>query len=412
MPNLPRAPGTLAVALLAIPAIAGAQSEDDQRAIEEAIAADRRDKDDDKDKDNDKVEDNSPPPADPVTRLVQALNLELSLIFDGALSVFSVREPLQLGGHDPSRTGFTFQQLELHTQAAVDPYFRFETNIVFAPFGVEVEEAFATTASLPWNLQVRAGQFLSRFGRQNPTHPHTWSFADQPLVLGRFFGSEGSRGLGLELSWLTPLPWYVELIGAASDATGECCARSFRGADDPGIDGLEDFLYTTGLRQFLPFGSDWSLQTGISAQFGPNSAGNGNRTEIYGADLYLRWRPVDSPRRTAVSVQLEGLFRTRQVPDEVLQDFGGYVHVVWNIDPRWEIGARYEVVGGERADPLDPEWTRARHRTAVQVTFHPSHFSRLRLQGNFDDPRWRDEPIWAGILALELLAGAHGAHSY
>ena len=54
----------------------------------------------------------------------------------------------------------------------VDPYFRFDSNLVFSQFGVEIEEAYATTLDLPANLQVRAGQFLTRFGRINATHPH------------------------------------------------------------------------------------------------------------------------------------------------------------------------------------------------------------------------------------------------
>jgi len=39
---------------------------------------------------------------------------------------------------------------------------------------VEVEEAFMQTTSLPFNLQLKAGQFFAAFGRLNPTHPHTW----------------------------------------------------------------------------------------------------------------------------------------------------------------------------------------------------------------------------------------------
>ena len=37
---------------------------------------------------------------------------------------------------------------------------------------VELEEAIMTTRSLPKGLQLKAGQFLTEFGRINPTHPH------------------------------------------------------------------------------------------------------------------------------------------------------------------------------------------------------------------------------------------------
>lgn len=155
---------------------------------------------------------------------------------------------------------------------------------------------------------------MTKFGRLNNTHPHSWSFLDQPLVNGKFFGGESSRGLGGELSWLSPLPWFVELIGSATMAAGECCARSFYGGQDPGVEGIDDLLYTTALKQFFPLGSEVSLLWGLSGQFGPNPTGLGNRTEIYGTDIFLRWRPVDSMNRMAVSLQAELMLRRRQIP--------------------------------------------------------------------------------------------------
>jgi hypothetical protein len=346
-----------------------------------------------------------------VSAVTDALNLELAVILDVALAYFS-NEPLQLGGHDPGRTGFTFQGLELSIGGSIDPFLRFDSNIVFAPFGVEVEEAYVTSLALPWGLQVRAGQFLTRFGRINAMHPHAWHFADQALPIGKMLGSEGNRGLGLELSWLTPLPWFVELVASANDAAGECCARSFFGADDPGIRGLDDFLYTLALEQFFPFDEDWSLYFGLSTQLGPNSTGNDNRTEIYGTDLYLRWRPVASTTREALSLQIEGLLRARQIPRDSLVDWGMYAQLVYEFALRWEVGARFEAVSGVEGDPLDPEWTELRTRTAVQATFYPSHFSRVRLQGSWDHPTYLEEDVFSVFLNLEVLAGAHGAHEY
>ena len=75
---------------------------------------------------------------------------------------------------------------------------------------------------LPHSLQARAGQFLTRFGRLNPTHPHTWDLVDQPFALGRVFGSEGNRGAGVELSWLTPLSWYGAATSRLKLGTAVC----------------------------------------------------------------------------------------------------------------------------------------------------------------------------------------------
>ena len=71
-----------------------------------------------------------------------------------------------------------------------------------------------------------AGQYFTRFGRQNWQHPHQWDFADQPVILNRIFGPDGLRGPGAQLSWLAPTPFYLEFIGSAQQAQGEI-ATSF-----------------------------------------------------------------------------------------------------------------------------------------------------------------------------------------
>jgi hypothetical protein len=345
----------------------------------------------------------------PVSSALQSLNPDIAVILDAAGAAYSVNNPMETGGHDPSLPGFNLQALELNLAAAVDPYFRFDGNLVFSLEGVEVEEAYATALALPGSLQLRAGQFLNRFGRINPTHPHQWSFVDQPLVIGKFFGTDGSRGVGVEASWLAPLPWYVELVGSATMPGGDCCARSFL-PEGVTPDSAKDLVGTFAAKQFFPFGDDWSLLWGLSSQVGVNGADR--LTAIEGTDLYLRFRPVASTAREAVSLQVEALHRSRAQEPERLSDWGGYAQAVWNADPRWETGVRAEYVSGTPGDPLDPFWTTGRTRYAAQGTFYPSHFSRVRLQLAVDDAGWLDHPTFAAFLALEVAAGAHGAHAY
>src|SRR5256712_11019439 len=115
----------------------------------------------------------------------------MNISFDGlfALAYSSGREPnnVEVGDHDPQQRGFNARNTELAFDGAVDPYFEGFANIVFKldndnETEVEVEEAFMQTTSLPYNLQLKAGQFFAAFGRLNPTHPHTCDFADTPLV--------------------------------------------------------------------------------------------------------------------------------------------------------------------------------------------------------------------------------------
>ena len=344
-------------------------------------------------------------------RVFQSLNPDISFIADFALSAFTTDTPLQLGAHDPQRTGFTFQQLEMAVSAAVDPYFRFDANIVFAEFGVEVEEAYGTTLALPAGLQARAGQFLTRFGRINATHPHSWLFMDQPLVIGKMFGAEGNRGVGIELSWLSPLPWYVEVLGSISDAAGEATARSFYGPTDLGVNDPRDFQFTTAIKQFFPLDDNWSLMWGLSAASGPNSTGQDNRSNLFGTDIYLKYRPITQGSYFILSLEAEGIVRLRQVPQERLTDFGSYTQLFSRFARRWGAAVRYEYVSGELNDYLDPEWTEARQRVSSNVTFWPTEFSRLRLQHNYDRPQWRDD-FHAVMLNVEFVVGSHGAHRF
>ncbi len=180
------------------------------------------------------------------------VQVELSGVLDFAGAYFSTDEPLESGAHDPNHTGFNLQQFEVSLGGAVDPYFRLDSHIVFAEEEIDLEEAYATTLGLPLGRRLCFGKFLTRFGRMNATHLHTWEFVDQPFELGRLFGGEGSRGLGVELSVLLPLPWSIELVASATEATGEESARSFYGAEDPEIDSPSDLLYTTAIKLILP----------------------------------------------------------------------------------------------------------------------------------------------------------------
>jgi hypothetical protein len=384
-------------------------SDEELAEIEAALAEDAEATESDE-ADEDEDEEN------PVAAAIQSLNPDLSLVTDVALAWFSDEDrALQTGGHDPTVNGFNLQEVEMSLGASVDPYFRFDSHIVFGLFGVEVEEAYATTLDLPAGFQARAGQFLTRFGRINATHPHAWDFVDQPFAIGRVFGGEGNRGLGLEVSWLSPLPWYVELVVSASMADGEATARSFFGAQNLGVDDPSDFEYVGAIKQFWPLGDDWSLFVGLSGAFGPNPTGRHNRSDVYGADLYLKYRPIGEESTTVVSFQTEWIYRRRQILGDVIDDLSGYSQLFWRFAKEWAAAVRYELgtpAGEPGTDYLDPEWTENRHRATANVSFWPTEFSRFRLQGSIDFPLWLDEPIYAGFFAAEFVIGAHGAHEF
>ncbi|MFA6547203.1 MAG: hypothetical protein WCS99_22490, partial [Limisphaerales bacterium] len=168
-------------------------------------------------------------PGDPVG-LVRAGQSYLNMSLDGLFAVGGSTAgdlgALQPGGHDPNQRGFSVQNVEAVFEGMVDPYFRGQANLIYQLDATgssvfELEEAYLESLSLPGNLQLKAGQFFTEFGRLNPTHPHAWSFVDQPLVNGRMFGADGLRNPGARLSWLLPTPFYSELSFTMQNGQGE-----------------------------------------------------------------------------------------------------------------------------------------------------------------------------------------------
>src|SRR5438046_2415970 len=151
------------------------------------------------------------------------MNIGFVTLTDAGWSTESDVASIERGDHDPKVNGFTMPNAEISLDGAVDPYFKGFSNIVLkidsdGETGIELEEAYALTTSLPHSLQIKFGQFFTEFGRQNPQHPHAWGFVDAPLVMVRMFGPDGCRSQGVRFSWLQPTPFYPEARVTVGDA--------------------------------------------------------------------------------------------------------------------------------------------------------------------------------------------------
>lgn len=341
---------------------------------------------------------------------------------------------LQGGAHDPNTNGFTLQAAELSANAAVDPYFDGFANILFlidkeGETVVELEEAWAQTTALPWGLQLRAGQYYTDFGRANKRHVHQQDFVDQPVVIGRMFGGDGQRGVGARLGWLTPLPWFSEVILGAQNCLGETMP-SFCGEDE----GIGEFENVTGDPQDFSdrvvLSARWlngfdladSLSANIGASFvaGPNRTGPGNDTWIAGGDLYVKWQPARTVRGFPfVSWESEFLYREFEAGDNsagvevsTLKDWGLYSQALYGFTPGWVTGLRFEYADGtgdSAEGGNETDFNRAqRYRASANLTWYPTEFSKIRLQYNHD---WAENLPGAGVLDDASGVGAFAQHS-
>ena len=386
----------------------------------------------------------APPP--PLLRGAQSFNPDMSVILDAEGGY--QRRPLQfLNGDDPllrgeegkKSLGVAVQEVELAFSAIVDPYFRGDVFLTIPNLeGLEVEEAFATSTSLPWNLQVKGGSFRSAFGRQNGQHLHMQDFTRRPLINAAFLGADGLRGPGVQVSWLAPLPFYLTLYAEAFSigAPGEPAAGTTLAPPVSSFGGgaPDDLTYTAEAKAFFPFGDAWSIYLGLNGATGvspglfqPTSTGvdvigANRRSYLVGADLYVKWKPPNvAAGYNSLAWQTEAIWR--HLDDAAALpggwDGGLYSQVVLQVARRWFLGVRGDVVGIPTSSSLGQTL-----RGSVSVTLQLSEFARVRAYGEAEHvvsgpsvPAVPLAPVVPGdavaaFLQLEISMGAHGAHPF
>ena len=385
------------------------------------------------------------PPA-PLFRGSQSLNPDMSAILDAEGGY--QRRPLQfLNGDDPvlrteegkKALGFAVQEVELAFSAIVDPYFRGDVFLTIPNLeGLEVEEAFATTTSLPWNLQVKGGTFRSAFGRQNGQHLHVQDFTRRPLINAAFLGSDGLRGPGAQVSWLAPLPFYLTLSaeafslgGPEQPAAGTTIAPPVAtfGGGEP-----HDLTYTAEAKAFFPFGDEWSVYFGLNGATGvspglfvptgagPTVVGANRRSYLVGADLYVKWKPANvAGGYTSMAWQSEAIWRHLDDAEDMPGGWDGglYSQVVLQVARRWFLGLRGDVLGIPTSSALGQTL-----RASASITFQMSEFARLRAYLEAEHaasgpavpglliPTVQPGDALAAFVQLEISIGAHGAHPF
>ena len=386
------------------------------------------------------------------------MNVSADALFAAGGSTARDIQNLQLGAHDPIQRGFTLQGVEATFDGAVDPFLRAQANLSLqmnrdAETEFEIEEAWAETTSLPWDLTVRAGQMFTDFGRQNQQHAHAWNFVDSPLVNARLLGPDGLRNPGARLSWLVPTPFYSEWSVSVQNSAGET-ASSFRFEHDGepflgrlnrngNVRGPGDLLFATHYQFSFDLTPEQTLLAGVSGATGPNASSASSDTQIYGVDLFWKWKPTThSYGFPFVTFQTEAMLRHYQagafsedfngdgvidadlnnngvidsVPRELLKDWGFYSQLAWGFKKGWVTALRFDYVDRLHAGQYelvygdDPERAQ-RWRISPNLTWYPSEFSKIRLQYNFDEREHigPDHSVW---LQFEFLLGAHGAHKF
>ena len=230
-------------------------------------------------------------------------------------------------------------EIELGIQGYVAPEIKADVFISFdrgdGSFQGAVEEADLIFQRVAEGLSLKTGKFHLDFGKINRVHSHEWAYVDQPMVLNNFFGADGLTGEGGNLSYLLPLPFFLQIDFGA----WRMLADPNQVPDDFSMANivLSSRLYTS-----FALTDDSELEFGLSVVSGDGSHYNEfqDDAKIYGLDLtYLLW-PASGQR---FIFQSEFLNLDRTLPTGELQRYGFYSYAGYQPDKYWEFGARYDL---------------------------------------------------------------------
>jgi hypothetical protein len=327
------------------------------------------------------------------------------------------------------------REIELSLFGQIDPYARAEVRFEAGQesrgqeISVSLAEANLTLMTLPFNTQAKLGMMRNRFGLTNQVHEHDLPFIDRPDVLRLFLGDEGLVEKGGEVTWVPPLPFYLELLGGLFNGDNETAF---------GLGSIKYPLVTGRARTFFELGDFGAIQLGMSVANGLQADRLNNL--ILGWDAKYKYTP-EGWQHPLLTVAGELLYQMRKIktPGEeatigedgeeipgtpgrkkTLNRVGWYAY--GEVQP-FRFGLLSRFAPGFRYDWTEYPTTSG-HQWAVQpyLSFMPSEFLRFRIgykhtQGNtagcctnsdFGSARVKDELFFQSTFIL----GAHPSHPF
>jgi hypothetical protein len=313
----------------------------------------------------------------------------------------------------PKPNSLRLQEAETQFLSDVDPYFRASVLLSvsadsppFTAFGLDPEEVYAETTSLPW-VTLKLGKFKAAIGKNNNLHTHAFPFIDAPLFVQNVLGPEGLSGAGLSAAALMPLDWFSEMTVQTFQA-GTLDLFNAGG----GLKNADAYVGLAHLKNLFDLGESTTLELGTTVLSGPNEFDQ--ETSVWGADLTLKWRPVVGGKYQALIWGNEYLGTNDQGNLGADARYGAASYLQWQFAERWWLEGRGEFFASPNA--ASPEATlpgvQTSLRQSILLAFFPSEFSGFRVEyartSNQDsgavDHRFSGQ--------INFTIGAHPAHAY
>ena len=294
-------------------------------------------------------------------------------------------------------------ETEVSLQSVVDPYIRADFFLslsrdpVTHKYGIEVEEGYLTTLTLPARLQLKVGKFRGAAGRINPVHPHALPFIDLPAAYVNYFGEEGLNDEGASLSWLAPTKsFYQELIFQVTSGSSESPVF-YRGENN-------HFIYLGHLKNFFTLSDNATLELGLT---GINGAGDSSRnTNIAAVDLTYKWKPVQMNTYKSFTWQTEFFYNNATyTSNKTHHSLGLYSFIEDQVAKRWFLTGRYDYA----QRPYDKNIVE--QAWSITAGWYATEFQKIEIEGKHTSMNVGPDFSQAWLRWIFVI-GAHGAHQY
>jgi len=269
----------------------------------------------------------------------------------------------------------------------------------------EMHEAYIQSAKLVPRSRIRIGQYFLGIGRLNQMHRHEWPTISAPLVHKQFFGEEGAADSGLEYSYLTPLPFFLEAsIGTSS---GWTWGHSHNEGAKP-----KKPTYYGRLTTYFDLPVNGGAQTGLN--FLQRTPADGSKTSLLGLDLVAKWR-----EGAALNFMLQSeawLRTTLSSGGDKEESYGLYALPQIALSSSSDLGILLDYYSVRTLRDLSGNQIKNyQSRITPHLTIKPSEFSKFRLAYEFNQIQQANQTLAFDRTVhfqSTFLLGAHPAHEF
>jgi len=269
---------------------------------------------------------------------------------------------------------------------------------------VELHESYVGSDKLIPGLKFRLGQFFLGIGRLNRFHQHEWPFISTPIVQSRFFDDEGLIDSGLEVSYLLPLPFYLDLTLGATN--GFVYGHAHDAGEKPKAP--THYLH---LLSFLEFDAI-DFQPGLSML--NRNAADGSKMKLVGMDLTGKIRSGKVLRFLWQSEVWQRSFTPLDGKEEI--STGAYAFPQYGFDSGAEFGIRFDYLTvNTKKDATGSKVGNSETAIVPTLGYRPSEFSTWRMAYRIEKIESDDtDTIDNQVLEFQAtyILGAHPAHDF